>query len=112
LIESLHALVRACDVDNEIVKLSDGSFASPDSESLKVTGIFQLLRKPGESLTEKQCFDDEIHHVAETTQPLLVLFDHKALREGAQSRVIIGSIVHLEISELVSNAVLVYHLFE
>jgi len=38
-----------------------------------------------------------------------VLLDHKALGEGAQSRVVVGSIVHLEISELVSDAALVYH---
>ena len=46
-IESLHALGKACDVDNEVVKYSNGPFASPDPESIKVTGLFQLLREPG-----------------------------------------------------------------
>lgn len=48
--------------------------------------------------------------MAETVQSLLVLRDHKVLGEGAQSHSIIGSIVHPEILELVTDAVLVYYL--
>jgi hypothetical protein len=85
-IESLHALVRARYIDDKILEFSDGTFAPPDSKSMKVTSTLQVFRKPGKSLTKEQGFDHEAHHVAETTQPLLVLFDHKALKEGAQSR--------------------------
>ena len=48
--------------------------------------------------------------MAEIAQSLLVLRDHKVSREGAQSRVIVGSIVLRKILELVNDAVLVCYL--
>lgn len=90
------------------MRFSNGSFASPVLGNAEVAGICQLLSRPGESCTKKQCFDNGIHDTAETAQSLLVLCDYKALGEGAQSRVVVGSMVHPEILELFPDAVLVY----
>lgn len=58
------------------MEFPNGAFAPPDFKSMEVTGILEVFREPGKSLTKEQGFDHEIHHVAETTQLLLVLFDY------------------------------------
>lgn len=75
--------------------------ASWELKSTNVTGIFQVFREPDKVPTEKQSFDDEITHVAEITQPLLVPSYRNALKGDAQSGVVIGAIF--------SDVVLVYH---
>lgn len=92
------------------MRFPEGSFTSPIFGNVKVAGIFQRLSKSGESCTRKQCLDKEIRDMAEIAQSLLVLRDHKVSREGAQSRVIVGSIVLRKILELVNDAVLGYYL--
>lgn len=58
----------------------------PNFRSMEVAGILRFFRRPGKSSTKQQRFDNKVDRRTETAQPLLVLFDHKTLRERERER--------------------------
>lgn len=56
-------MIRAYSVDNKIAESSNGLCASPDLESMELTGILSVFCGLDESFAKKQCSDNEVHRV-------------------------------------------------